>query len=166
MRIAFDIGGVLSKYPDQFRQMAYELSCSPNAELFIITDMHDKFEVVKQLEANGFGFFKVNNIFCADYDKHGELCKAVLLRDLKIDMFFDDFIGYTQWPDSFGKAPIRMLVMPDGFRPYWAPEWKCSGPDFGRRVYSRHNDKPIKKVTQMNYVGPGPDLSPDDPRIL
>lgn len=24
----------------------------------------------------------------------------------------------------------------DAHRPYWAPEWKCSGGDFGRRVYT------------------------------
>lgn len=99
--------------------------------------MHNKEEVLKQLDENGFGLIRKENVYCADYDKHGELCKAVLLRDLKIDMFFDDFVGYTMWPSEFGPAPIRCLIMPDGFRPYWHEGWKCNGGEFGRRVYKR-----------------------------
>jgi hypothetical protein len=134
LRIAFDIGGVLSKYPKEFKSL-YRSLIFDGHEIFVITDMHDKVEVINQLNENQMGPLNSSNIHCADYQKHGELCKAVLLRDLKIDMFFDDFIGYVQWPSEFGPAPIRMLVMPDGFRPYWHSEWKCSGPDFGRRVY-------------------------------
>jgi len=135
LKIAFDIGGVLSKYPAEFRKLLADLDGNDDIELFVITDMHDKDEVVKQLNENLGYFFSPKNVYCADYEKHGELCKAVLLRDLKIDMFYDDFVGYTMWPPHFGPAPIRMLVMPDGYRPYWHPDWKCSGGDFGRRVY-------------------------------
>lgn len=145
MRIAFDIGGVLSKYPEQFRKLLGDLDGNPDMQLFVITDMHDKEDVIKQLNDNNIGYFSATNIHCADYAKHGELCKAVLLRDLKIDMFFDDFVGYTMWPSEFGPAPIRLLVMPDGFRPYWHKEWKCSGGEFGRRVYMRENDDNSKR---------------------
>ncbi len=145
MRIAFDIGGVLSKYPNEFLVMMEDMSTGPWVEIFVITDMHDKPAVLKQLKENGFGFIEEKNVYCADYDKHGELCKAVLLRDLKIDMFFDDFIGYTQWPSEFGRAPVRCLIMPDGFRPYWHPSWKCEGPDFGRRVYKKENDSDYRE---------------------
>ena len=52
------------------------------------------------------------------------MCKAVLLSELKIDIFFDDFIGYLAWDSSLGPAPIRLLVMPDPYKPYWADSWK------------------------------------------
>lgn len=141
MKIAFDIGGVLSKYPDKFKDLLETLADWENTfkhDLFVITDMHIKDEVLNQLRDNGIDDYLIpdENVYCADYAKHGELCKAVLLRDLKIDMFFDDFMGYLMWPPEFGPAPIRCLIMSDAHRPYWAPEWKCSGGDFGRRVYT------------------------------
>lgn len=138
MKIAFDIGGVVSKYPREFYRLLSALWFVGGHELHIITDMHDKEDVIKQLIDNGFDYILIpsENIHCADYAQYGELCKAVLLRDLKIDMFYDDFLGYTTWPPHFGPAPIRLLVMPDPYRPYWSPEWKCSGGDFGRRVYT------------------------------
>jgi len=137
LRIAFDIGGVLSKYPEEFNKLASSLWFAGGNELHVITDMHDKKDVIKQLRDNHFSetLIPTQNIHCADYAKHGELCKAVLLRDLKIDMFYDDFMGYTMWPVHFGPAPIRCLIMPDGYKPYWHPDWKNNGGDFGRRVY-------------------------------
>lgn len=141
MKIAFDIGGVLSKYPEEFKKLIFSLCYSRGHDLHVITDMHDKEDVIKQLRTNDFdeALIPTENIHCADYATHGELCKAVIMRDLKIDMFYDDFIGYTMWPPHFGPAPIRCLIMPDGYRPYWHPEWKCSGGDFGRRVYKEEN---------------------------
>lgn len=133
MRIAFDIGGVLSKYPDEFVQLLQSLKS--DHDLFVITDMHDKDEVVRTLENNGFSFIKPENVYCANYTSHGEMCKAFLLKELKIDMFFDDFSGYLQWDQSLGPAPIRLQIQPDAYRPYWAESWKtdCDS-DFGRRV--------------------------------
>jgi hypothetical protein len=135
MRIAFDIGGVLSKYPGEFKRLLEALWVDHT--LHVITDMHDKEDVLKQLRTNGFdeSLIPTENVHCADYAQHGELCKAVLLRDLKISMFYDDFIGYTMWPPHFGPAPIRCLIMPDGYKPYWHEDWKNDGGDFGRRVY-------------------------------
>ena len=132
MRIAFDIGGVLSKYPDTFKELISSLG--QNIEVFVITDMHKKEEVVKMLSDNGFNF-NTDNIFCADYTNKGEMCKAILLKELKIDMFFDDFVGYLQWDSALGPAPIRLLVAPDAFRPYWHNNWIVQDNfDFGRRV--------------------------------
>jgi hypothetical protein len=48
MKIAFDIGGVLSKFPDQFRHLAL-LAISGSWEVFVITDMHDRASVLKML---------------------------------------------------------------------------------------------------------------------
>ena len=82
---------------------------------------------------------RIKNVYCADYQKHGEMCKAVLLAQLKIDIFFDDFGPYLIWDSSLGPAPIRLLVMPDPYKPYWSPDWKTTdNSDFGRRKYSKN----------------------------
>lgn len=135
LKIAFDIGGVISKYPDEFLRLYTELSTYNFC--FFITDMHDKEEVMKTLNVNNF-FPNYEEVYCADYKKYGEMCKAVLLAELEIDMFFDDFIGYLAWDSSLGPAPIRLLVMPDPYKPYWSPEWKVNDNfDFGRRKYTK-----------------------------
>lgn len=144
MRMAFDIGGVISKYPAVFREIVCSLLESCRGEVYVITDMHDKASVLKQLSDNGFGMIPPINVYCADYDRHGEFCKAILLRDLGIDVFVDDFFGYVQWDSQLGPAPVRLLMAPDGFKPYWADDWKCEGGEFGRRRAAK--DLPDKGV--------------------
>lgn len=138
LKVAFDIGGVLSKYPERFRRMAMALHVSPDVEVHVITDMHERESTLEHLLANGFGFIPADRVHNADYAGLGEMCKAVILRDLGIDVLIDDFGGYTAWDSSFGPAPIRCLVQPDPFRPYWAEGWK-TGDDhqFGRRVFTQ-----------------------------
>ena len=132
LKLALDIGGVISKYPDQFRALINSTTC----ETFIITDMHDKAYVEEMLRMNDISVAS-DHIYCADYAKYGELCKAVLLKELKIDILFDDFMGYTSWNPVWGDAPIRLLVVPDPFKPYWHQDWKVKDEsDFGRRFYS------------------------------
>lgn len=137
LKIAFDIGGVLSKYPERFRRMAIALLASPDVEVHVITDMHDRAYLLETLRSNGFGFIPEHRVHNADYVGHGEMCKAIILRDLGIDILIDDFGGYTAWDSTFGPAPIRCLVQPDPFRPYWSESWR-TGDDhqFGRRVYA------------------------------
>lgn len=132
MRIAFDIGGVLSKYPDILRPFARALVES-GVVVFVITDMQPHATVLETLALNGFDFIDPRNVRVADYTAHGEGCKAELLRSLDIDIILDDFIGYVADPS----CPIRCLVMPDSSRPYYHESWKCvdGEADFGRRVY-------------------------------
>ena len=138
MKIAFDIGGVLSKYPKEFKEVISHFA-GEHENIFIITDQHPKQEVLETLRINGFDFILADNVYCADYAKYGEMCKAIILRDLKIDILVDDFMGYLQWDYSWGKAPLRLLVMPDAQSPYWKEDWELLNdtPEFGRRVYSK-----------------------------
>src|SRR6476619_1714341 len=92
-KIAFDIGGVLSKYPDEFRALMCALEAS-GFEIHVITDPTVKGEVLAQLGANGFGFIRHEHVHCADHSVHGEMCKAVLVRELGIRFIVDDFPGY------------------------------------------------------------------------
>lgn len=145
MRIAFDIGGVLSKYPQQLRPLVNWLRLASAAflaerfatrnyepvEVFVISDMHDREKMVGMVQANGFDV-DPDNIHSADYKAHGELCKAVLCEQLGIDILIDDHGGYVCTP---GSPPVRLLVMPDPARPYYHDDWKTDGSegDFGRR---------------------------------
>ncbi len=137
MKIVFDIGGVISKFPHEFKELIKVLQLG-GIEIFVITDMHDMQEITQMLQDNGFSNIPKENIHTADYAQFGEFCKAKLLKELHIDMFFDDFIGYHQWDSQLGKAPIRLLVSPDGFQPYWHNEWKVpKDHDFGRRTCTK-----------------------------
>src|SRR5271166_182329 len=113
LKIGLDIGGVVSKHPSQFRELCNLLKDS--CEIFIITDMHDKDKILVMLKENGFGMIPPERVYSADYKNHGEMCKAILLRELGIDIFIDDFGGYVQWDSQLGAAPIRLLMAPDAF---------------------------------------------------
>lgn len=141
LKVSFDIGGVLSKYPDKFRVLIHALIVSPDIEIHVMTDMHEREYTLKLLEDNGFGMIPPERVHNSDYAKHGEMCKAILMRDLGIDLLIDDFPGYCVWDWSFGPAPIRCLVQPDPNRPYWSKDWKTRPEDgeFGRRVYTEKN---------------------------
>ncbi len=136
LKIAFDIGGVLSKYPHQFRKLIQKLqSAAPyqksSVEVFVISDMHDIHQMWSMLQMNDIDIPK-SNIYSADYKGLGEYCKTYLCDQLEIDIFIDDFIGYV----ADGNA-IRLLAMPDSRKPYYHDDWKTDGSegDFGRRCY-------------------------------
>ena len=133
-RIALDIGGVISKYPAQFRSMAQALQQSGMWEVFVLTDMHDPEMTLKMVHGNGFEFIPPENIINSDYQQHGEGCKMVNIDEYEIDVFLDDFIGYVAHTSA-----INLLVFPNMYKPYYAPEWKTDGAegDFGRKAFKR-----------------------------
>ena len=136
VRIAFDIGGVLSKYPDVWRPIV-DLLCFRGVdsrygiETFVISDMKPHAKAVAFCHDNGF-MVPPERICCADYAQHGELCKAILCRELGIDVLIDDFPGYVA---TVGSPLLRLLVMPDPTIPYYDDSFKTdnSEGDFGRR---------------------------------
>jgi len=127
-KIAFDIGGVLSKYPKQFRLITDTLQEYDAIDIHIISDMYDEEKIYELIRENKFDIPR-QHIHSANYKKYGEACKAKLCEDLEIDILIDDFIGYL----ADGKH-IRLLVMPDSSKPYYSDEWKTDGSegDFGR----------------------------------
>jgi len=156
MKIGLDIGGVISKYPEVFWDIMQRFrfpmhrSCDGDwgdeiKNIFIITDQHPKDSVIHILRNNGFIYDGVSdlnfvtvlpeNVYCADYEKYGNMAKAILIKELGIDIFIDDFDGYLQWDSSLGPQPLLLKVMPDVYKPYWADSWKCNDSDFGRRKY-------------------------------
>lgn len=145
MKIAFDVGGVLSKYPDILRPLL-DLLCfrgfDPRygIETHVISDMHPREKIEAMLRLNGIDV-RPENIHSADYATHGENCKAVLCEELGIDILIDDFPGYVA---QIGSPRLRLLVMPDPSQPYYADEWKTDGSEgaFGRRVRPTKGDHP------------------------
>lgn len=138
MKIAFDVGGVLSKYPQVFRPLLEVLAESFGVEVYVVSDMHPETKIIDMLTLNDLYRF-VDFVRSADYKTHGEMCKAVLCRELGIDLLIDDHMGYLATP---GKPLVRLLVMPDPTLPYYAtavepgdPHWNTDGSegDFGRR---------------------------------
>lgn len=160
MRIGLDIGGVISKYPDIFKKLISKFCVH---EIYIITDQHPKEHIIKVLEDNKFTRseyvdvknvetqivtetnkkiytgIQPENIYCADYEKYGNMAKAILIKELNLDIFIDDFDGYLQWDSSLGPQPLLLKVQCDAFKPYWSELWKQDGGDFGRRKYVKTN---------------------------
>lgn len=131
LKIAFDIGGVLSKH-ESLRDMFNFLGTLDSVTCYIITDMHDKEKVLRHLSENHLDF-NPDMVYCADYAKYGEACKQILCDELGIHILIDDFIGYV----ANGKH-VRLLVMPDVEKPYWSDDWKVENEaEFGRRYYKR-----------------------------
>lgn len=130
MKIAFDIGGVLSKYPALIALLNV-CDAHPHCEVHVISDMHPVEQTRKMLAMNWIRL-PDGRVHSADFAKHGEKCKAVLCEELGIDILVDDFAGYVGKP---GSPPCRLLVMPDVDEPYYHDRWKTDGSEggFGRR---------------------------------
>lgn len=136
MKYAFDLGGTVTKYPEIFHCMIVSLQSSGWNQVFILTDMKDRANVRELMKLNGLEHHVLDSqIHLADYDRHGEACKAIVMRDLGIDVLVDDHGGYLVWPWP-EPAPLRLLVTPDPRRPYTAPTWKTpDGEGFGRTAF-------------------------------
>lgn len=129
IRIAFDVGGVLSKRPEVFIPMMRGLAAG-GAEVYVLSDVFSAEKVIGMLALNDIEL-PTGRVISADYQTHAELCKTRVCKELGIDILIDDFIGYVSEGDH-----VRLLMMPDASRPYYAPTWKTDGTegDFGRRT--------------------------------
>lgn len=144
LKLAFDIGGILSKYPNEFKQLVrciqmgnlenLRFSKDELVQIHIISDIKPHSKAVKIVHDNGFNI-PYSRIHVADYEKYGENCKAVLCKELDIDILIDDHIGYLSEPNC---PPIRLLMMPDQYKPYYNDGWKTDGSEgnFGRHKCS------------------------------
>lgn len=129
LRVSFDIGGVLSKYPEKFRPLVSVLLKSEEVEVFVITDMHNHEQSVKFVQENGFDI-PSERILNSNYVEHGEDCKAKTIEENNIDIHIDDFPGYCAHTKC-----ISLFVWPNPELPYYADDFKTDGTegDFGRR---------------------------------
>lgn len=132
IRVSFDIGGVLSKYPEIFRPIVNILAESYSVEVFVITDMHDHEACVKMIHDNGFNI-KSDHIINSDYETYGELCKAKAIEENEIDLHIDDFAGYCMHAKC-----LSLMTWPNPYKPYYSESWNTDGSEgnFGRHAVS------------------------------
>ncbi len=112
LRISFDIGGVLSKYPEQFLPIV-KMFQDGGAEVFIITDIPEHEKAVLYVQGNGYNV-PADHVLNADYSKFNESCKEKLIEERKIDVHIDDHPGYCAHNKS-----INLFVWPDTSKPYY-----------------------------------------------
>lgn len=131
VKVGFDIGGVLSKYPDLLRPVVNALLASPDIEVHVLSDMHPRKKCVAAVTSNGFNV-PTCNIHSCDYSTHGEECKAVKAREIGLHVLVDDFPGYVA---TLGAPTLRLLAMPDPTLDYYHESWCTDGTEgnFGRR---------------------------------
>ena len=130
MKVCFDIGGVLSKYPEVFRPIVAALQAG-GVEVHVVTDRppNRRDLAVDLVRRNGYDV-PPERIHCADVERHGYGCKAVVLEAIGADVHVDDFPGYLD-----GGCPVRLLVMPDAHRPHYAHDFWTDGTEepWGRK---------------------------------
>lgn len=128
LRVSFDIGGVVSKYPEIFRPLIEALQASCKVEVYFLTDMTDKQAALKMLRMNGI-HVEDKFVLTAPYPQYGEACKSVVSRRNELHVHIDDFPAYVA-----EGAAVRLLLMPDISRPYYARDWLTDGSEgtFGR----------------------------------
>jgi len=114
MKIAFDIGGVLGKYPKIFRPFVCALK-SGGAEVYVVTDIPDQATAEQILRGHGYDF-SAENILCCDYLQHGDCCKRVVIKQFGIDILIDDHPAYCA-----AAGCVSLMLWPDASIPYEAP---------------------------------------------
>lgn len=131
VRVGFDVGGVLSKYPEILGPIVAALNASPRVEVHVLSDMFPHAKILDTLVRNGIEV-PPERVHSCSYNEHQDLCKAFKARELGLDVLLDDFPGYV---GTVGAPALRLLAMPDPERPYYADAWQTDGSegDFGRR---------------------------------
>lgn len=129
LRISVDLGGVLTKYPGVFRQLLTGLSLVDGVEIHVISDIPDPKKIAALCQRNGFAMVPPHRMHSADFEKHGEMCKAVLIEQLGIHIHIDDHAGYCNHT-----AALNLFTWPNPFLPYNADDWDTGEEDwaFGR----------------------------------
>lgn len=122
-RIAFDIGGVLSRHPKIFRSLYDACEESPLWEVYVLTDM-PRDRATELLALNGYRVAD-ERLLCADWSTHQEQCKAVEAESALIDVLVDDHLGYI----ISDQIPVGLLVVPRPKKQYNDPSWRTRTED-------------------------------------
>jgi len=119
MKIAFDIGGVLTRHTAKMKEIMATLERG-GAEVHVVTDMPLN-KAMDLCIANGItDIIPISRIHSADWDCHQELCKTILCEELGIEALFDDHGPYLHTGNFIG-----FLLTPRPSLPYYSNEWKC-----------------------------------------
>jgi len=116
LKIAFDIGGVISRYPQEMLNLMQSLQ-KGGVDIHIITDMNQK-DALSACRENNINFLPEENIHSADWSAHGDCCKTVVCDKLGIDILLDDRPDYCADGNFIG-----FVLSPRVRKPYYAPGW-------------------------------------------
>lgn len=121
IKVAFDIGGVLSRHTEVLRKMAEVFWAATDIfETHALTDILKKMAMQMLIENDLIHLFGSDGerVHYADYAKYGENCKSVVLKEIGIDVLFDDHMGYLMDAPALG-----LLVMPRPSLPFYSNQW-------------------------------------------
>lgn len=118
MKIAFDIGGVITRYPAEMKTLMRALQAG-GIDVHIMSDI--PMDTLRTLiELNDLAFIPVSNVHSADWAADQDMCKSKMCESLGIDMLIDDRPDYCAVGNFIG-----LVVSP---RPattsYYAEGWK------------------------------------------
>ncbi len=120
LKVAFDLGGLISRYPGEMKTLMACLIRS-GAEVFILTDMNHIDARRAITENNLGGFISADwskHILSADWSKHGDLCKTILMEMHKINILIDDRPNYAAIGNFIG-----LVLSPRPHVPYYHNTW-------------------------------------------
>jgi hypothetical protein len=116
MKIAFDIGGVISRYPAPMKLLMQALM-DGGVDVHVLTDMCPD-DAHTCLHDNGFEFIPNDNVHSADWTQHGDRCKTEVIHREGFDILIDDRPDYCAEGDFIG-----LVLSPRPQKPYYATEW-------------------------------------------
>lgn len=134
LRVAFDIGGVISRYPEKMKDFMEALHRG-GAEVMIVTDMNQA-DALACCRENGLmefvghkGIPKTDDVehdwsirqswvVSADWSRDGDLCKSNVVEECEIDILIDDRPDYVATGDFIG-----LVLSPRPGVPYYAAGW-------------------------------------------
>jgi hypothetical protein len=120
MIVAFDIGGVLSRYPEKMKALMHALMAG-GVDVRIVTDINHS-KAIELLHLNGFGFVPDEKVHSGDWSVDGDLCKTNVCTEIGVDFLIDDRPDYCAEGDFIG-----MVLSPRPRVSYYAKTW-MNGP--------------------------------------
>ena len=117
MKVAFDIGGVISRYPECMRWLIAAL-IRGGAQVYVLTDMKKEDALAALRENQLIHLFAEDHVLSADWSDHGDLCKSVVCEREGIRVLIDDRPDYLAHGDFIGLA-----LSPRPRVPYYHPTW-------------------------------------------
>lgn len=117
MRVAFDIGGLISRYPKEMKRLMEALS-DGGVEVHIVTDMNAG-DAWNACVNNGLDLLvDPRRVHSCDWSQHGDLCKTEMMERMGIDILIDDRPDYC----ASGKF-IGLVLSPRPHIDYYHRSW-------------------------------------------
>jgi hypothetical protein len=115
VKVAFDIGGLVSRHPALMCDMMRALAAG-GVDVYVLTDMNPR-DAYTACRDNAVPV-RPDRILSANWAEHGDLCKTKLVELHGIDVLVDDRPDYCASGDFVG-----LVLSPRPEVPYNHPDW-------------------------------------------